>query len=39
MPEGNEGNTVSGRFIPLLKLSQKHRGHSFSKLKLDGENL
>jgi hypothetical protein len=39
MPEGREGNGESGLLTPLLKASQKQRGHSFNNDKLDGENL
>jgi len=39
IPDGKEGKMLAGLVISLLKRSQKHLGHSFSKLKLDGENL
>jgi len=39
IPEGSEGNIPVGLLIFLLKASQKHLGQSFSKLRLDGENL
>ena len=36
---GEDSLETSGLLIPLLKCIQKHLGHSFSKLKLDGLNL
>ena len=37
IPDGKEGKIVDGLLISLLKCSQKHLSHSFSKLRLDGE--
>jgi hypothetical protein len=37
IPLGKLGNGPDGRFIPLLKASQKQRGHSLSKPRDEGE--
>jgi len=39
MPDGKLGKMESGRWIFLLKCSQKQRGQSFNNDKLDGLNL
>ena len=39
MPPGREGKIVSGRFIFLLNLSQKHFGQSLNRFNEDGDSL
>src|SRR3989344_3073948 len=39
IPEGNDGNMPCGLCQTLCSVSQKQRGHSFMRFKLDGDNL
>jgi len=39
MPEGNDGNIPAGRFHILCCVNQKHRGHSFIRLRAEGDSL
>jgi hypothetical protein len=39
IPLGNEGNIPRGRLIFLALSSQKQRGHSRKRLRVEGDNL